>query len=405
MKIKLPSPPDSVNSSAARARSGILLMTSVVLALGGCKKEAAAPPPPPTVEVAKITPTNTPSSIEFIGQLDSPQNVEVRARVEGFVDKMLFVEGTEIKEGAKLFQLDDKPFKERLAAAEGALAETKASLGKSQKDVARLTPLAEKRAVPQQDLDNAVAAQDVSAAAVLTAQARLDSAKIDLGYCDIRSPISGLIGAKQVSIGDFVGKGQPTLLVTISTLDPIWFYCNVSEVDFLRAQRESNRTGKKIEDLPVELVLADGSTLPEKGRFVFLDRAVDAKTGTLRARVQFPNSRKQLRPGMFARIQVDLGTVTNTLEVPQQAVTELQGKSFIWTVDAENKVSQKPVELGDEVGENVVVKKGLNAGDRIVVEGMQKIRDGATIQPVTASELAAANQNLEPTGRTNSQKE
>jgi membrane fusion protein (multidrug efflux system) len=304
-----------------------------------------------------------------------------------------------------LFQLDDKPFKERLAAAEGALAEAKAALGKSQKDVARLTPLAEKHAVPQQDLDNALAAQDVSAAAVLTAQARLDSAKIDLGYCDIRAPVGGLIGAKQVSIGDLVGKGQPTLLVTISTLDPIWFYCNVSEVDFLKAQRESNRTSKKIEDLPVELLLADGSTLPEKGRFVFLDRAVDAKTGTLRARVQFPNTRKQLRPGMFARIQVDLGVHTNSLEVPQQAVTELQGKSFVWTVDSQNKVSQRSIELGEEVGENVVVKNGLNAGETIVVEGLQKIRDGATVQPVVVSTSTATTQDLQPTGRTNAPKE
>ena len=409
MKIKPKSLSGSLNQNAPPTRASLcaLLLSVAALALSSCKKEAAAPPPPPTVEVTKITPTNTPSSIEFIGQLDSPQNVDVRARVEGFVDKMLFVEGTEIKEGAPLFLLDDKPFKERLAAAEGALAEAKAALSKSEKDVARLTPLAEKHAVPQQDLDNALAAQDGSQAGVLTAQARVDSAKIDLGYCDIRAPVSGLIGGKQVSIGDLVGKGQPTLLVTISTLDPIWFYCNVSEVEFLKAQRESSRTGKKIEDLPVELLLADGSALPEKGRFVFLDRAVDAKTGTLRARVQFPNSRKQLRPGMFARIQVDLGTQTNTLQVPQQAVTELQGKSFVWTVDAQNKVSQRPIELGDEVGENVLVKNGLSAGERIVVEGLQKVRDGAIVQPVTASETASATStpDLEPTGRTESHKE
>ena len=402
MKIQLQALSESVNKNA---NACMLLLSTTALLIGGCKKEAAAPPPPPTVEVTKIMPTNTPSSIEFIGQLDSPQNVDVRARVEGFIDKMLFVEGTDIKEGAPPFLLDDKPFKERLAAAEGSLAEAKAALGKSQKDVARLTPLAEKHAVPQQDLDNALAAQDVSQAAVLTAQARVDSAKIDLGYCDIRSPVNGLIGGKQVSIGDLVGKGQPTLLVTISTLDPIWFYCNVSEVDFLRAQQESNRTGKKIEDLPVELLLADGSTLPEKGRFVFLDRAVDAKTGTLRARVQFPNTRKLLRPGMFARIRVDLGIHTNTLQVPQQAVTELQGKSFVWTVDDQNKVSQRPIEVGEETGENVVVKSGLNAGERIVVEGLQKIRDGSVVQPVTASQVASATQNLEPTGRTNSPKE
>jgi membrane fusion protein (multidrug efflux system) len=393
------------NSLAKELRIVALLPVICIVSLCGCAQEKAAPPPPPAVEVMNIVPTNTASSIEFIGQLDSPQNVDVRARVEAFVDKMLFTEGTEVKENDPLFKLDDKPIKERLAAVEGALAEAKAALGKSEKDVARLTPLAQKHAVPQQDLDNALAAEDVSKAGVLTAQARVDAAKIDLGYCDVRAPVSGLIGGKQVSIGDLVGKGQPTLLVTISTLDPIWFYCNVSEVDFLKAQNETFRTGKRVEDLPVSLLLADGSTLPEKGRFVFIDRAVDAKTGTLRVRAQFSNARKQLRPGMFGRIQVDLGTRTNTVEVPQRAITELQGKSFVWTVDDQNKVSQRSIEVGDEAGDNIVVKKGLGAGERIVIEGLQKIRDGATVQPVTASEVASATQELQPTGRTNAQKE
>jgi len=391
--------PASRNSFAKECVVALLLI--FVAWLCGCAKEKPEPPPPPAVEVMKIVPTNTPSSIEFIGQLDSPQNVDVRARVEGFVDKMLFTEGTEVKENDPLFKLDDKPFKERLAAAEGALAEAKASLNKSQKDVARLTPLAAKHAVPQQDLDNATAAEDVSKAGVLTAQARVEAAQIDLGYCDIRAPVRGLIGAKQVSIGDLVGKGQPTLLVTISKLDPIWFYCNVSEVDFLRAQNETARTGKKVEELPVSLLLADGSTFPDKGKFVFIDRAVDAKTGTLRVRAQFPNSRKQLRPGMFGRIQVDLGTTTNTVQVPQRAVTELQGKSFVWTVDDQNKVSQCPIEVGNEAGENVVVTKGLSPGQRIVTDGLQKVKDGAIVKPVTASEVAATTQELQPTGRTN----
>src|SRR5215469_12499562 len=279
----------------------------------GCKKEAAAPPPPPAVEVMEIAPTNAPASAEFIGQLDSPQNVEVRARVEAFVDKMLFTEGTKVKEGQPLFRLDDKPIQERLAAAKGGLGEAKAALGKNDKDVARLTPLAQKHAVPQQDLDNALAAQDVGKAAVVSAQARVDAAMIDLGYCDIRSPVTGLIGAKQVSIGDLVGKGQPTLLATISTLDPIWIYCNVSEVDYLRAQSVTEHTGKRVEDLPVSLILSDGSTLPEPGKIVFLDRAVDPKTGTLRMRAEFPNPQSRLRPGMFARLRVDLGARTNSI--------------------------------------------------------------------------------------------
>jgi membrane fusion protein (multidrug efflux system) len=352
-----------------------------------------------------ITATNAPASVEFIGQLDSPQNVEVRARVEAFVDKILFTEGTEVKEGDPLFKLDDKPIQERLAAANGSLAEAKAALGKYEKDVARLTPLAAKHAVPQQDLDNALASVDVGKASVLTAQARVDAAKIDLGYCDIRAPVSGLIGAKQVSIGDLVGKGEPTLLATISVLDPIWFYCNVSEVDYLRAQNETRKSGKRIEDLPISLLLADGSTLPEKGKFVFIDRAVDPKTGTLRVRAQFPNERKQLRPGMFARIRVDLGSRTNSILVPQRAIVELQGKNFVWVIGPDNKATQCGVQVGGQVGENVVVPEGLKSGDRIVVEGLQKVREGAAVKPMTAEEIAQTAQPSEEKTDTNHTKE
>src|SRR5215510_1655323 len=268
------------------ARAAALPM-ALFLSAAGCKKAPPAAAAPPAVEVVEVKTTNAPASVEFIGQLDSPQNVDVRARVEAFVDKMLFTEGTEVKEGDPLFKLDDKPFQERLAAAKGQLAEAKAALAKYEKDVARLTPLAQKRAIPQQDLDNALASVDVGKASVLSAQAQVESATLDLGYCDVKAPVSGLIGAKQVSMGELVGKGQPTLLATISTLDPIWFYCAVSEVDYLKAESETRRTGKKVEELPVTLILANGSVHPGKGKFVFIDRAVDPKTGTLRVRAEF----------------------------------------------------------------------------------------------------------------------
>jgi RND family efflux transporter MFP subunit len=370
--------------------SPVLLAVATALSMSGCKKEAPAPPPPPVVQVMDVVPTNVPVSTEFIGQLDSPQNVEVRARVEAFVDKMLFTEGAEVKEGDPLFKLDDKPAKERLDAANGMLAEAKAALNKYEKDVARLTPLAAKRAVPQQDLDNAVASVDVGKASVLSAQARVESAALDLGYCDVRAPITGLIGAKQVSVGDLVGKGQPTLLVTMSTLDPIWFYCNVSEISYLKAETESQRTGKKVEDLPVTLVLANGATHPQKGKFVFIDRAVDIKTGTLKVRAAFPNPAKVLRPGMFARIQVDLGVRPDSILVPERAVTELQGKNFIWVVGSDNKTTQRGVTVGDQVGSNLLIQEGLKAGERIIVEGVQKVRQDGLVQPMTAAEMAKA---------------
>ncbi len=237
--------------------------SSLFLVATSCKKAAPPAPLPPTVGVMKVTTTNAPMKTEIIGQLDSPQNVEIRARVESFVDKMLFIEGTEVHEGDQLFLLDQKPFKERLAAAKGMLAQTKAALAKHETDVARLTPLAKKKAVPQQDLDNALAAVDVANAEIDSAQARVETAQLDLGYCDIRAPITGLIGAKQVSIGELVGKGQPTLLATISKLDPIWFYCAISEVQYLKAQQELQRQRREV---------GTGSSVSHFGRWLATSR-------------------------------------------------------------------------------------------------------------------------------------
>jgi len=377
-----------------RGRKIYALITLVAstggLGLFGCSKHAPEAPPPPLVQVLDIQATNAPASVDFIGQLDSPQNVEVRARVEAFVDKIVFIEGTEVKEGDTLVKLDDKPYQEKLAAANGTLAEAKAALNKYEKDVARLRPLAEKRAVPQQDLDNAVASVDVGKASVLTAEARVQGAMLDIGYCDVRAPVTGLIGAKQVSMGELVGKTMPTLLATISTLDPIWFYCNVSEVDYLKAEAETQRTGKKIADLPVTLVLANGSKHPDQGKFVFIDRAVDIKTGTLRVRVEFSNTRKVLRPGMFGRIQVDLGQRPDSILVPERAVAELQGKNFVWVIGADSKATQRAVKVGGQLGGNALILEGLKPGDRIVVEGLQKVRESAPVQPKTAAEMAQA---------------
>jgi membrane fusion protein (multidrug efflux system) len=369
----------------------IFIMLASLLALAmfiGCKAKETAAPPPPIVEVAEAISTDVPVSIEFIGQLDSPQNVEVRARVEAFVEKVLFVEGTEVKEGDLLFELDKKPFKEQLAAATARLAESKAALNKYEKDVARLKPLAEKRAIPQQDLDNAIASVEVGKANVLSAQAQEESAKIDLGYCEMRAPISGLIGAKQVSIGELVGKGEPTLMATISMLDPIWFYCNISEVQYLRAENETRRTGFNLPDLSISLILGDGSIHAAKGKIVFIDRAVDAKTGTLRMRAEFPNTDKVLRPGMFARIKVEAGTRTDSILVPERAVSELQGKNFMWVITADNKATQRPVKVGDGIDGNLLILEGLKVGERFVVEGLQKVREGSPVQPKAIQQQA-----------------
>jgi membrane fusion protein (multidrug efflux system) len=367
-----------------------LLAVAMALGVVGCKKAAPPALPPPVVEVVTVTAGNAPASTGTIGQLDSPQNVEVRARVEAFVDKMLFTEGMPVKEGDLLFKLDEKPFVQRLNAAKAVLAESEAALAKYRTDTNRLTPLAKAKAIPLQDLDNAVASVAVGLANVESAEAQVESARIDLGYCDVKAAVTGLIGAKQVSIGELVGKGEPTLLATISTLDPIWFYCSVSEVDYLKAEAKSRTTGRKLADLPVTLLLADGSEHADKGKIVFIDRAVDIKTGTLRMRVEFPNRDKLLRPGMFARIKVDLGVRPDSIVIPERAIVELQGKNFVWVIGADDKASQRAIKLGDPVAGGVLIVDGLKSGDRIVVEGLQKVREGAAVKPMTAEEMKAA---------------
>jgi membrane fusion protein (multidrug efflux system) len=367
----------------------VLAMAAATVTLCGCKKPAVITPPPPIVEVMEISTSEVPLSSTLIGQLDSPKNVEVRARVEGFVDKMPFTEGVEVKQGDLLFEIDQKPFLEKLAASTGALAEASAALGKYEADVARLEPLFNKRAIPKQDLDNAVASVEVGKAGVITAQARVESAQLDLGYCTVKAPITGLIGATQVAIGELVGKGEPTLLATISTLDPIWFYCNVSEVEYIRAEVKSRALGRDIAKLPLTLILADGVEHPDQGRFVFIDRAVNVKTGTLRVRAEFPNKKKLLRPGMFARVRVDLGSRKDSLEVPERALVELQGKTFLWVITPENTASQRPVKVGELVNSKISILDGLKPGEHIVVEGLQKVREGALVTPMTAAQMAA----------------
>ena len=373
------------------------LLPWVALALVACKKPTPPPQlPPPLVLVMDVAKKDVARSTTFVGKLDSPQNVEVRARVESFLDKILFEEGSEVTAGAPLFELDKKPYEEKLASAKGKLAEAKAALSKSVLDVTRLTALVSQNAAPQRELDAARTSKEVNEASVASAEAQVKSAELDLGYCDIKAPLAGRIGAKEVSVGSLVGKGEPTLLATISQVDPIWFYSAISEVDYLNAEKLASEAGRKMGELPVQLILADGTEHPDMGKWVFVDRVADATTATIRARAEFPNSRKALRPGMFARVRVSLPTRDGNLLIPERALVELQGKNFVWIINAEGKASQRPVEVfPNRVGSEVIILKGLEAGERIVVEGLQKLREGAPVQAMTAAQMAEAAKSMD----------
>jgi membrane fusion protein (multidrug efflux system) len=377
----------------ASSLTGALLMAPALLVLtaSGCRKAGPPVMSPPVVQVMEVAKSKVPRSTTFIGQLDSPQNVELRARVEAFVEKILFTDGSEVRAGDPLFELDKTPFEEKLAAAKAALAEANAALSKSKLDVSRLTPLAAQKAVPQKELDTAQTGLEVNEANVGSAEARLKTAELDLGYCDVRAPLTGRIGEKQVSVGSLVGKGEPTLLATMSQIDPIWFYCSISEVDFLKAERFAREAGRKLGELPVHLILADGSEQPEAGKWIFIDRVVDPTTATIRARAEFPNPTKALRPGMFARVRVSLPTKEGNILIRERALTEIQGKNFVWVVGASNKAAQRSVEVAsNRIGSDVVILKGLQAGERVVVEGVQKLREGAPVQPETVPKAGTA---------------
>lgn len=349
--------------------------------LSGCEKPAAVAPKPPVVQVMEVKMKKVDRSASFIGTLDSPQNVQLRARVESFVGNILFTEGEEVKEGALLIELNKQPYLQKLADAKAVLAEANAALGKSNIDVPRLKVLVSQSAAPQRELYTAQATKEKNEANVASAEARVKSAELDLGYCEIRAPLAGRIGIREVPVGSLVGKGEPTLLATISQLDPIWFYCAISEVDYLHAEKLASGAGRKIGELPVQLVLADGTEHPDSGKWVFFDRVVDAATGTIRARAEFPNSRKALRPGMFARVRISLPDETGNLVVPERALVELQGKSFLWVIGDGNKASQRAVKAApNRVGSEVIILEGVQPGERIVVEGVQKVREGALVQ-------------------------
>jgi membrane fusion protein (multidrug efflux system) len=332
---------------------------------------------PPVVKVATPLQRDVPLVYESIGQTDATATVEVRARVEATVEKILFIEGSNIKEGDPLVLLDKKPIQQRLAAAQGNLGQIEANLGRLQQDVDRLGPLAARGAVPQKDLDTAVANLRQAGAARETGVAEVKSAELDLGYTEVAAPVAGVIGAKQVDVGTLVGKGQPTVMATISPLDPIWANLEISEVAYL------NNAGKlKDPQNPTvfALVLANGQVHPHRGRLAFVDRLVNPTTGTLK----IPNPEKIVRPGQFCRVRILAKTLPGALLLPQRAVQEIQGLHNVFVVTNEGKASFRRVKMSQRIGSLWVVESGLKAEENVIIEGLLKARDGATVtaQPI-----------------------
>ncbi|MCI0447461.1 efflux RND transporter periplasmic adaptor subunit [bacterium] len=363
---------------------GTLLAFICAFLLFACeKKEEAKAPPPPDVKVAVVLQKTVPIYVENVGETVGAADIEIRARVEGFLESVNFQEGTFVKKGQLLYTIDPQPLRAALAQARGQTAEAQAQLAKADQDVARYKPLVEKNAISREEYDTAVSAQLAAAASVDASKASEKDAELNLGYTNVYSPIDGLVGKTQVKAGNLVGRGENTLLTTVSNIESIHVRSNVSERDYLRLARAKGAVPQSKDKTPdsFELVLADGSLHNYKGRLVYADRAVDPETGTLAIEASFPNPDHVLRPGQYARLRAAIDEKKDAILVPQIAVQELQGTYSVAVVGSDNKVTLRTVQASDRIGSLWVIDSGLNAGEKIVVEGLQKVRDGVTVNP------------------------
>ena len=365
-----------VATSAVRA--GLAAM--VVGLVCACDKPPVPEPPPPEVYVTEVVQRDVPEYLDLVGQTQGFQDVDIRARVEGFLDSVNFTEGSFVHKGDLLYQIDRKPLEATLAAATADAAAAKARLEKTNNDVTRYTPLVAKQAVSQQELDNALAARDAARAELAAANAAAEKATLDLGYTKIYSPIDGLIGTTQVKPGNLVGRGDATLLTTVSQTDPMIFRVGITESDYLRIiQNDPRKAGAAAAAAGIELTLADGTTYGHRGKIGPVERSVNATTGTLGIQLLFPNPGAVLRPGQYGRARVLLDTRAHAMLVPQRAVQELQGLYSVAIVDASNTVAFRSVKVGPRVDTLWVIEEGVKPGERVVVEGLQRIKDGITV--------------------------
>jgi membrane fusion protein, multidrug efflux system len=370
------------------------LFLGVLAALSaGCKKEVAPPPPPPTVEVATVVQKDVPIFQEWIGSLDGFVNAEIRPQIEGYLLRQSYKEGFLVRAGDTLFEIDPRQFQAAYDQAKGAVSQNEATLANAKTTAARYRPLAAQKAISQQELDDAETRERTAQANTESARAALEKAKLDLGWTKITSPIEGIAGVAKSQVGDLVNR--LTVMTTVSQVNPIKVYFNPSEQEYLTwvakngPPEKTFRSSESLEQGPLQLILSDGSVFPHHGKAILVGREVDVKTGTIQLAGAFPNPSNVLRPGQYAKVRVAMDVKKGAILVPQRAVSELQGSFQVAVVDAENKVTIKVVKTGQRDGSLWVIEEGLKPGDRIVVEGLQRVRSGMTVVPKEAGSAAA----------------
>jgi membrane fusion protein (multidrug efflux system) len=374
------------------ARGRAPFAAALIAVLTACKTQA--PPPAAALEVkaAVVLHRDVPVYVEAIGQTRGNTETEIRARVEGFIEKVEFQEGTMVKKGQLLYTLDRRPLQENLAHARASLAEAQAQWARTQQDVARFEPLVKDNAVSRQEYETAVALEKAASASVDAAQAAARRAEVDLGYTKITAPDDGLVGKTEVQAGTLVGRTIPTLLTRISRIDPIHVRFTLAETDYLHYAR--TRKDKEARDPglpPFELILADGSVHPHRGTFSFIDRAVDAETGTILVEASFPNPEQIVLPGLYAKVRAMVELRRGAILVPQRSVQELQGLFNVAVVSPDETVDLRPVKPAERIGALWVIESGLKPDERVVVEGLQRVRPGVkvTAHMVTIEDPAA----------------
>jgi len=379
---------------------GVFGLTAIAVVVGAIRPKHASgiePGSPPDVAVAQVEQKDVPIYGEWIGTLDGFVNADVRGEVTGYLLRQDYQEGALVSKGQLLFEIDPRPFQAALDQAEGQLAQATAQLanaeaiqGRTQLDVERYTPLARAQAASQQDLDNAIqnnlaakATVETAKAQIKTAEAAVETAKLNLGFTRLTAPIDGIAGQAQLQVGALVSASS-TPVTTVSTVDPIKVYFTVSEAEYLDFNRrfptESSRQAE-FRRLPLDLILADGTTYAHHGIVSFADREVNQGTGAIRIAGLFPNPGNILRPGGYAKVRAASQIQKDALLIPQRAVAELQGSYQVVVVDSDNKVGIQTVEVGERVGSQWIVEKGLKRGERVVVEGGQRVRPGMQVSP------------------------
>ena len=359
----------------------------------GCSEEPPAAPPPPKIPVVRVETQDVPVILEAVGQTVGSDDIEVRARVDGVLEEIHFREGLPVEKGQLLYSIDPTPFDARVRSAEGKVAEAKARFTSAESELARVRPLVEIDALSKRTLDAAVAEYEASKGLVQAAEADLENAKIERGYTEVQSPIEGLIGASEAYVGDYVGQFlNPVVLNTVSRLDPISVRFSISEREYLRYARRVVEQGKTMEEAAkedeeeLELLLADDTVHPHRGVVDFADRQINPETGTLLLEANFPNPDKVLRPGQFARVRAVVEMKKNATVVPQRAVVELQGIQQVYVVAEDGTVEVRRVTPGIKFDDMIQLDSGIEAGEWVAIEGMQRLRPGLKVDPAPASD-------------------